>query len=46
MKGGLSDLKDLVDPDKFPIWDSMKRNSILYPKWNYIMGKIRYDLGF
>lgn len=46
MRGGFSAIKDLVDPDKFPIWDSHKKTNLIYPKWNYIMGKIRYDVGF
>lgn len=45
-RGGFSSVKDLVDPDKFPIWDSVKSNNLLYSKWNYIMGKLRYDIGF
>lgn len=46
VKGAESLVKDLVDPDKFPIWDLKKKPNIFYSIWNTILGKIRYDTGF
>lgn len=38
-------MRDLVDPDKFPVWDLKKRPNVFYSIWNTIMGQIRYDMG-
>lgn len=45
VRGKESLSKDLVDPDKFPIWDLKKKPNVFYSIWNTIMGKIRYDIG-
>ena len=36
---------DLVDPDKFPIWDPKIAKNIFYSTWGTVIGKLRYDLG-
>lgn len=46
VRGRESLTKDLVDPDKFPIWDLKKKPNVFYSIWNTIMGKIRHDLGY
>ena len=45
LRGQESLSKDIVDPDKFPIWDLKKKPTIFHSIWNTIMGKIRYDIG-
>jgi hypothetical protein len=42
IKGKESLIKDIVDPDKFPVWDLKKKPDLYYSIWNTIMGKIRY----
>lgn len=41
-----SDVKDLVDPDKFPIWDLKETKPVFSQLWGWVMGKIRHELGF
>jgi|FrelakmetLWP11LW_1041352.scaffolds.fasta_scaffold23660_2 hypothetical protein len=41
-----SNIKDLVDPDKFPIWDLRETKPIYSQLWGWVMGKIRHSLGF
>ena len=36
---------DLVDPDKFPIWDLKPAKNIFYSTWGTVIGRLRYDLG-
>lgn len=45
MRGTESLVKDLVDPDKFPIWDLKKKPTTFYSIWNTVLGAIRYDIG-
>ena len=45
IKGSLSNLKDIVDPDKFPMWDLKETKDIFYSRWPEIEGALRYDLG-
>ena len=37
---------ELVDPDKFPIWDLKKYTPSFQSLWNQYLPEIRYDLGF
>lgn len=45
LRGKESLMKDLVDPDKFPVWDLKKKPTTFFSIWNSVMGKIRYDIG-
>jgi hypothetical protein len=40
-----STITDLVDPDKFPIWDLKQQTPIYKSLWGSYLGKIRYDIG-
>lgn len=37
---------ELVDPDKFPIWDLKKYSPIYRSLWENYLADLRYDLGF
>ena len=37
--------KDLVDPDKFPIWDLKAPKNLFYSTWATVLGKLRYEHG-
>ena len=39
-------IKDIVDPNKFPIWDLKQTTPIYKSNWNNYMGELRYNLGF
>lgn len=41
-----SNVKDLVDPDKFPIWDNQMTKPIYSQLWGWVMGRIRHNLGY
>ena len=41
-----SNVKDLVDPDKFPIWDLKLAQAVYSQSWSWVMGAIRHSLGF
>ena len=36
---------DLVDPDKFPIWDLKVAKNLFYSTWGTVLGRLRYELG-
>lgn len=37
---------ELVDPDKFPIWDLKKYTPIYRSLWGQHLAELRYDLGY
>lgn len=41
-----SNVKDLVDPDKFPIWDLKLTKATYSQLWGWVIGSIRHSLGF
>jgi hypothetical protein len=39
--------KQLVDPDKFPVWDTSKpKDKMVWSRWKEVRGELKYDLGF
>ena len=36
----------LVDPDKFPIWDTKEYAPVYRSLWDYHLAQLRYDLGY
>lgn len=36
----------LVDPDKFPIWDTKHYAPVYRSLWDHHLAKLRFDLGF
>lgn len=41
-----ANVKDLVDPDKFPIWDLKVARPVYSQLWGWVMGRVRHDVGF
>jgi hypothetical protein len=39
-------IKDIVDPNKFPIWDLRQTTPVYKSNWNHLMGELRHHLGF
>lgn len=37
---------DLVDPDKFPIWDLKQYKPIYRSMWTHHLASLRFDIGF
>lgn len=37
---------DLVDPDKFPIWDLKSYSPVYKSIWDYHLAELRFDIGF
>jgi hypothetical protein len=37
---------DLVDPDKFPIWDLKSYNPVHKSNWGCHLAELRFEIGF
>ena len=37
-----SHIKDIVDPDKFPIFDLKENKANYHPIWEYLAGRLRH----